>query len=58
MCATDYSVCGNTWTSREITPSEGYLLDEKEYHVSAEPENYTVELNSAPSLTSHEQVIK
>lgn len=55
---TDYYVCGNTWTIREITPSEGYLLDEKEYHVGAEPENYTVELNSAPSLTSHEQVIK
>ncbi|MDI9243270.1 SpaA isopeptide-forming pilin-related protein [Fusibacillus kribbianus] len=55
---TDYYVCGNTWTIREITPSEGYLLDEKEYHVGADPENYTVELNSAPSLTSHEQVIK
>lgn len=55
---TDYYACGNTWTIREITPSEGYLLDKQEYHVGAEPENYTVEFNSAPSLTSHEQVIK
>lgn len=51
-------VCDNTWTIRELTPSEGYLLDEKEYHVGAEPENYTVEINAAPSLTSYEQVIK
>ena len=55
---TDYYVCGNTWTIKEITPSEGYLLDEKEYHVGAEPENYEVEFNSAPALNSYEQVIK
>lgn len=55
---TKYYTCGSDWTIREITPSEGYLLDEKEYHVGAEPENYTVEFNSAPSLISHEQVIK
>lgn len=55
---TDYYECGNTWTIREITPSEGYLLDEEEYHVGAEPENYEVEFNSAPALTSPEEVIK
>ena len=55
---TDYYICDNTWTIREITPSEGYLLDETEYHVGAEPENYEVELNAAPALASHEQVIK
>lgn len=55
---TDYYVCGNTWTIREITPSEGYLVDEREYHIGAEPENYEIELNQAPSLNSYEQVIK
>ena len=55
---TDYYECGNTWTIREITPSEGYLLDEEEYHVGAELENYEVEFNSAPAITSPEEVIK
>lgn len=55
---TGYYVCDNTWTIREITPSEGYLLDSKEYHVGAEPENYEVELNAVPALNSYEQVIK
>lgn len=27
-------------------PSEGYLLDETEYHIGAEAKNYTVENNS------------
>lgn len=55
---TEYYVCDNTWTIQEITPSEGYLLDETVYHVGAEPENYTVELNTALPLNSYEQVIK
>src|SRR5699024_7239730 len=28
---TDYYVCGDGWNIREITPSEGYLLDENIY---------------------------
>ena len=43
---TGYYVCGDDWAIREITPSEGYLLDETVYHVGAEAEFYTVELNS------------
>jgi uncharacterized surface anchored protein len=39
-------VCGDDWSIREISPSEGYLLDSTSYHVGAEAENYTVELNS------------
>lgn len=31
---------------KEIEPSEGYLLDETEYHIGAEAKNYTVENNS------------
>lgn len=30
----------------------------REYHIGAEPENYEIELNQAPSLNSYEQVIK
>lgn len=43
---TSYYVCGDNWTLKEIEPSEGYLLDETEYHIGAESKNYTVENNS------------
>lgn len=43
---TDYFPCGDGWTICEITPSEGYLLDETVYYVGAYPENYTVEYNT------------
>lgn len=45
---TKYYPCGdnNEWTIREITPSEGYLLDPTVYYVDAYPGNYTVELNT------------
>ncbi len=35
---TKYYVCGNDWTVREISPSEGYLLDPTIHKVGAEPE--------------------
>ena len=54
---TKYYVCGNDWTVREITPSEGYLLDTTVHHIGAEPELYTVEYNSAANDVN-EQVIK
>ena len=38
-------VCDNDWTIREITPSEGYLLDGTIHKVGAEPQLYTVEHN-------------
>ena len=54
---TGYYVCGDDWSIREISPSEGYLLDDTSYHVGAEPELYTVEYNlTANDVT--EQVIK
>ena len=49
-------VCGN-YTVQEISPSEGYLLDETVYPVGAEAENYTIEHNSL-SMTVTEDVIK
>ena len=42
---TAYYACGDNWSIREISPSEGYLLDSTTYHVGAEAKNYTVELN-------------
>lgn len=42
---TKYYVCGDGWTVREISPSEGYLLDETAYSVGAEPEHYPIEYN-------------
>ena len=49
-------VCGN-YTVREISPSEGYLLDETVYPVGAEPENYTLEHNLI-SVAVTEDVVK
>ncbi len=48
-------VCGN-YTVQEISPSEGYLLDETVYSVGAESENYCIEHNPL-SKTVTEDVI-
>lgn len=55
---TDYYVCGTDWTIKEITPSEGYLLNDTVYKVGADPKDYTVEYNNTPDMTVMEQVIK
>ena len=54
---TKYYVCGSDWSIREISPSEGYLLDGTIHHVGAEAELYTVEYNSTKNDVN-EQVIK
>ena len=53
---TDY-VCGEDWTIRELSPSEGYLLDSTVYPVGAEPQRYTAEYNPI-ALDVTEQVIR
>lgn len=53
---TDY-VCGDDWTIRELSPSEGYLLDDTVYPVGAEPQRYTEEYNPI-ALDVTEQVIR
>ena len=53
---TDY-VCGNDWTIRELSPSEGYLLDDTVYPVGAEPQHYTAGYNPI-ALDVTEQVIR
>lgn len=54
---TKYYVCGDDWTIREITPSEGYLLDSTVYPIGAEAKNYTVEYNTTANNVT-EQIIK
>ena len=53
---TDY-VCGEDWTIRELSPSEGYLLGDTVYPVGAEPQRYTAEYNPI-ALDVTEQVIR
>ena len=53
----DYYICDDDWTIREISPSEGYLLDTTIHHIGAEPELYTVERNSTANDVT-EQIIK
>ena len=54
---TKYYVCADDWTIREITASEGYLLDTRVHKVGAEPKLYTVEYNDTANAVT-EQVIK
>lgn len=49
-------VCGN-YTIQEISPSEGYLLNEEVYSVGVQPENYTIEHNPI-SMTVTEDSVK
>lgn len=50
-------ICDDDWTIREITPSEGYLLDGTIHKVGAEPQLYTVEHNQTANDVT-EQVMK
>ncbi|MCH5353643.1 MAG: VaFE repeat-containing surface-anchored protein [Acutalibacter sp.] len=54
---TKYYICGDDWSLREITPSEGYLLDETVHRIGAEAKNYAVEYN-AISDTVYETIKK
>ena len=54
---TSYYVCGDNWTLKEIEPSEGYLLDETEYHIGSEAKKYTIENNSI-SMSVTEDILK
>jgi len=56
---TDYYPCYENveWTIREISPSEGYLLDETVYYIDTYAGQYTVELNTVyPDV--YEDIVK
>ena len=55
---TKYYICGDDWSLKEISPSEGYLLNTESLHIGAEAKLYTVEYNLAKPLDSLEDVIK
>ena len=55
---TKYYTCGDDWTIREISPSEGYLINTESLHIGAEAKLYTVEYNIANPLDSYEDIIK
>ena len=50
-------VCDSDWTIREITPSEGYLLDKTIHKVGAEPKLFMIEHNLVANDVT-EQVMK
>jgi len=54
---TKYYVCGAGWTLKEITPSEGYLLNVETKSIGLSPYDTTIEYNST-SAGVKEQVIK
>ena len=43
---TKFYVCGDDWSLREISASEGYLVTSVSEHIGAEAKRYTVEFNS------------
>lgn len=51
-------ICGDDWSLREITPSEGYLLNTESLHIGAEAKLYTAEYNLASPLKALETVQK
>ena len=55
---TKYYICGDDWSLKEISPSEGYLINAESQHIGAEAKLYTVEYNLAKPLDSLENVIK
>lgn len=55
---TKYYVCDSDWALREITPSEGYLLNTESLYIGAEAKLYTAEYNLASPLDALETVQK
>lgn len=51
-------ICGDDWSLREITPSEGYLLNTESLHIGAEAKLYTAEYTLASPLDALETVQK
>lgn len=47
---TKYYVCDSDWTLRELTPSEGYLVNTEILHIGAEAKLYTAEYNRRSTL--------
>ena len=53
---TDEYICGAGYTIQEIQAPVGYLIDPTVYPVGSEAKEYRVEHNTAPEITSVEQI--
>jgi SrtB family sortase len=49
-------ICGDDWTVRELSCSEGYLLDDTVYKIGAEPTLYQVELNTTENRVTEQAI--
>lgn len=54
---TDWYICSDDWSVREISASEGYLTETDSHNIGVEPGNYTLEYNEA-ALDVTEVVLK
>ena len=54
---TKYYVCDTDWTIKEISASEGYLINDEVYKVGADPKLYEIEYNECKNAVT-EQVKK
>lgn len=54
---TNYYVCGEGYYIREISSSEGYLVDPTEYYINCSTDRYSVELNTE-YIDVYEDIIK
>lgn len=54
---TEYYVCADDWSIREICPPEGYLLDETVYKIDCSPGRYTV-IKNTEYVNLSDRVIK
>ena len=54
---TKYYTCGTNYTLREITPSEGYLLDPTSYAIGAAPGSFTAEHNTVTMGVTEEVIM-
>ncbi|MGF7002539.1 hypothetical protein M2149_000928 [Lachnospiraceae bacterium PFB1-21] len=54
---TKYYICGDNWTIKEITPSEGYLLNPSSYKVGSEAKLYKIEYNDTSNTVVEDVVL-
>ncbi|MCP1110917.1 SpaA isopeptide-forming pilin-related protein [Ohessyouella blattaphilus] len=54
---TKYYICGENWSIKEITPSEGYLLNSTSYKIGSEAKLYTIEYNNTKNTVVEEVIL-
>ncbi|MGF7012295.1 putative surface anchored protein [Lachnospiraceae bacterium PF1-21] len=54
---TKYYICGDNWMIKEISPSEGYLLNPASYKIGSEAKLYTIEYNDTKNTVVEEVIL-